>query len=473
MSGYGLTMLAHLKDLAINGPFDPTGVSDTPSRQKIFSCRPTDPGESRSCAIEIITRLGSEAFRRPLGETDVTALFGFFQQGASQGGFEVGIRTAVHAMLASPDFLFRFEEPPEDVVAGDTYRINDIDLASRLSFFLWGSPPDQVLMQIASQGNLSEPGALEAQVRRMLADPRSEALSSRFASQWLRLEDLEKVHPDRLLYPDFHQQLADAMLMETLHFFDYLVREDRHIFEMLNADYTFVNERLARHYGIPNVSGDEFRRVVIQDDMRPGLLGHGSILTLTSHPDRTSPVLRGKWVMEVFLGSPPPPPPPNVPDLEATDDVQDGRYLSVRERLEMHRANPACASCHKMMDPIGLALEYFDVTGRVRIKDNGVPIDATSELYDGTPIAGPADLSRGLLNHPHAVIRNFIENLMAYALGRRVEYFDMPSIRVIERVAAENGYGMVSYIVGVVKSPAFRMSRFESVAAVGDGVQQK
>ena len=459
VSGYGVTALAHLKDLVVNGPHNPTGVSETPSRRKIFTCRPTSPGEELPCAEEIISQLGLRAFRRPLTDSDLDALMSFYEAGAAEGGFETGIRTALHAILASPDFVFRFEEPPTGVEPGQSYRIGDIDLASRLSFFIWATPPDEDLMALARQGELSNPGVLERQVRRMLADPRSEALGPRFVAQWLRLQDLEKVHPDRLMYPDFHQQLADAMRRETELFFNSLVREDRSVLELLTADYTFVNERLARHYGMPNVTGSHFRRVTYPDDKRRGLLGHGSILTLTSHANRTSPVLRGKWVMEVLLGTPPPPPPPGVPDLDETEGVKDGRFLTTRERMEQHRSNPVCQSCHRFMDPIGLALDNFDVTGKWRIRENGMPLDTRGELYDGTPLNSPADLRRALLKRPEALIRNFTANLMAYGLGRRVEYYDMPTVRAIAREAAANDNRISSFILGVVQSAAFQMSR--------------
>ncbi|MCH7473930.1 MAG: DUF1592 domain-containing protein [Gemmatimonadetes bacterium] len=459
VSGYGITALAHLKDLVVNGPHNPTGVSETPSRRRIFTCRPTSPVEELPCAEEIISRLGTRAFRRPLTDNDLDALMSFYEAGAGEGGFETGIRTALQAILASPDFVFRFEEPPAGVEPGESYRIGDIDLASRLSFFLWATPPDEQLMALARQGELSDPGVLERQVRRMLADPRSEALGPRFAAQWLRLQDLEKVHPDRLMYPDFHQQLADAMRRETELFFNSLVRDDKSVLELLTADYTFVNERLARHYGMPNVTGNHFRRVTYPDDKRRGLLGHGSILTLTSHANRTSPVLRGKWVMEVLLGTPPPPPPPGVPDLEETESAKDGRLLTTRERMEQHRSNPVCQSCHRFMDPIGLALDNFDVTGKWRIRENGMPLDTRGELYDGTPLNSPADLRRALLNHPEALIRNFTANLMAYGLGRRVEYYDMPTVRAIAREAAANDNRITSFILGVVQSAAFQMSR--------------
>ena len=458
-SAYGVTTVPHLRDLGITGPFTATGVSHTPSRRAIFSCRPTSPDETRPCAEEILRRLGTDAYRRPLGDADLADLMAFYEEGSAEGGFEEGIRMALEALLASPHFVFRFEETPAEARPGQVYRISDIDLASRLSFFLWATPPDDELLELAERGQLSEAGALERQARRMLEDPRAEALATRFAAQWLRLQDLEKLHPDAQLYPYYDQTLADAMRRETELFFDHLVREDRSVLELLTADYTFVNERLARHYGIDGVTGPDFERVHLDDQARRGLLGHGSILAMTSHANRTSPVLRGKWVMEVFLGTPPPPPPPNVPDLEETAEAEEGRVLTVRERMEEHRANPACRSCHRMMDPIGLALENFDVTGAWRIKDAGMPVDPTGELYDGTPLESPGDLRQALVDRPEPILRTFTENLMAYALGRRVEYYDMPTIRRITDAAAENDYRMSSFIVGVVNSPAFQMSR--------------
>jgi len=368
-------------------------------------------------------------------------------------------------VLASPHFVFRLEPTPGDVAAGEVYRISDIALASRLSFFLWGTPPDAELIGLAARGELSRPGVLDAQGRRLLADPRSDALATRFAAQWLRLQDLEKVQPDALTYPYFDQKLSEAMRRETELLFAYLVREDRSLMELLTADYTFVNERLARHYGIPNVTGSGFRRVSYPDDNRRGLLGHGSILVLTSHADRTSPVLRGKWVMEVLLGTPPPPPPPGVPDLEATEGDQDGRMLTTRERMELHRASTACRSCHRFMDPIGLALDNFDVTGEWRIKENGMPLDTRGELYDGTPLASPGDLRQALLSLRESISRNFTANLLAYGLGRRVEYYDMPMVRAITREAGAQGDRMSAFILGVVNSPAFNMAKAESAVA--------
>ncbi len=467
VSGYGITALAHLKDLVVVGPYDPTGVSETPSRKAIFTCRPTAPNEERPCAEQIITRLAAKAYRRPVTAVDRAPLLAFYEAGA-EGGFEAGIQTALQAMLASPDFVFRLEELPRSAQPGVPFRISDVDLASRLSFFLWGTPPDDQLMSLALEDRLSNPVVLEQQVRRMLVHRRGDALGSRFAAQWLRLEDLAKVHPDRLLYPDFHQQLARAMRRETELFFNSLVREDRSVLDLFSADYTFVNEPLARHYGIANVTGSEFRRVQYPDDKRRGLFGHGSILTLTSHAGRTSPVLRGKWVMEVLLGTPPPPPPPGIPDLEETEGSKDGRFLTTRERMELHRTNPVCRACHQFMDPIGLALDNFDVTGKWRIRENGMPLDTRGQLYDGTPVESPEDLRQALLQRPVPLIRNFTANLMAYALGRRVEYYDQPTIRAIVRDAEATDYRMSSFILGVVKSEAFQMST-TGTAAVEDG----
>ncbi len=466
VGGYGVTALAHLKDLVVSGPFDPTGVSDSPSRRRIFECRPAAPEEARPCAERIVSRLARQAFRRPLTPEDVDGLMAFYELGSDEGGFEVGVRTALEAILSSPDFVFRFEQPAERAAPGTAYRISDVALASRLSFFLWGGPPDEELLGLAQSSRLSSPGELGRQVRRMVADPRSEALATRFAAQWLRLDDLDKVHPDRLLFPDFHQQLADAMRRETELFFHSLVRDDRSVLDLYQADYTYVNERLARHYGIPGVTGEEFQRVSYPDSKRRGLLGHGSILTLTSHAGRTSPVLRGKWVMEVLLGTPPPPPPPGVPDLDETEDVEDGRMLTTRERMEIHRTNPTCNSCHRFIDPIGLALDNFDVTGQWRIRENSVALDTRGELYDGTPVTSPMDLQRALVARPIPLVRTFTENLMAYALGRRVEYFDQPTVRAISKRAEDQGYTMSAFILGVVESPAFQMQR---ASAVEDG----
>jgi hypothetical protein len=454
--GYGVTLLPHMRDFTVVGPSSVTGVSDTPSRRRIFTCRPTAPGEERACATDIVRGLASAAYRGPVNPQDLEDLMGFYEQGREKAGFENGVRLALQAILASPRFLFRLEETPSTMRAGRPYRLNDIELASRLSFFLWGTVPDAELVKAALSGRLQTPELLEAQVRRMIEDPRSEALATRFAAQWFRLQDLDKIIPDYLFYPDYDFTLADGFRRETELFFDSLVREDRSILDLLTADYTFVNERVARHYGIPNVVGSRFQRVQVPG-YRRGILGHGSILTLTSVSDRTSPVLRGKWVMEVLLGSPPPPPPPNVPALEDVAPSASGKLLSVRERMEEHRKNPACTSCHKVIDPLGLALENFDPTGAWRIKDNEVPVDPAGVLYDGTAIDGPDGLRTALLRHKDAFLLSFTENLMTYALGRRVEYYDMPVVRGIVRDAETNGYRISSFIAGVVNSPPFRM----------------
>ncbi len=461
--GYGLSMPPHIRDLVIKGPSRVTGVSDTPSRRRIFTCRPTGPEEVRPCARTIVGRTASEAYRRPLAEEDLAGLMAFYDQGAQESGFEGGIGYALEAILASPHFIFRFEEWPEGVEPGETYRISDVDLASRLSFFLWAAPPDDELMEVARASRLSG-RSLRQQTLRMLADPRSSALSSRFAAQWLRLSDLEKLNPDMVLFPDYDKQLADALLQETEFFFDYLFREDRPVTEFLTADYTFLNERLATHYGIPGVVGDEFRMVQYPSEVRRGVFGHGSVLAQSSLANRTSPVLRGKWVMEVILGTPPPPPPPGIPDLDETGEADGTRMLTTRERMEIHRANVVCNACHQFMDPIGLALDNFDVTGRWRIRENGISLDTRGQLYDGTPLTSPSDLHEAMLRLKTPVLRNFTANLMAYALGRRVEYYDMPAVRQIVRRAEEEGFRPSEFVLGIVESDAFRMRRARDVA---------
>ena len=454
---YGIHNVPHLRDLIITGPFEATGVSETPSRKAIFICRPLSAEEARPCAEKILSRLGRLAYRRNPTERNLKALMSLYDTGAASAGFEEGIRMGIEGMLASPNFVFRIEEPLDPREAEFGYRLTDTDLASRLSFFLWGTIPDHELLDAAEAGQLSDPAGFETQVRRMLADPRSEALAKRFAYQWFRLQDLEKINPNVRLYPDFYQQLKLAMVEETERFFHHLVTEDKSVFDLFTADYTFVNDNLADHYGMDGVAGPEHRLVRYQNPNRRGIFAHGSMLTLTSHPYRTSAVLRGKWVMEVLLGSPPPPPPPNVPDLDAGESGETVRKLTARQALEIHRDNPACRSCHRMMDPIGLALEQFDVTGRVRVKDAGQPIDASGEFYDGTPIRDIGDLREALLKRPTPLLRTFTENLMAYALGRRVEYYDQPRIREIVREAEAADHRMSSFILGVATSPAFQM----------------
>jgi hypothetical protein len=460
---FGTTALAHLRDFTVAGPMSVTGVSDTESRRRIFTCRPTSASEESACAADIIRKLAGQAYRGPVPQDDFKDLMSFFERGRKQGDFEAGIRLAVQAILASPRFLFRIEQTPAALRAGQTYRINDYDLASRLSFFLWGSMPDAELLKAASQGTLRTPAVFEKQVKRLIADERSSALATRFASQWLRLQDVEKVRPDHHFYSYWDTTLSRAMVRETELFVDSLIREDRPVTDLLTADHTFVNERLAKHYGIPNILGDEFRRVTIADVNRRGVLGQGSVLLLTSIADRTSPVLRGKWIMEVLLGSPPPPPPPNVPALEETKAVDAGKTLSTRERMEEHRKNPACTSCHKVIDPLGLALENFDVTGVWRIKDNGSPVDPVGDLFDGTRLDGPIALRNALMKHQDVIMLSFTESLMTYALGRRVEHYDMPTVRQIARDAKAKNYRFSAFISGVANSAAFRMGRVAPV----------
>jgi hypothetical protein len=398
----------------------------------------------------------------------------FYENGAANGaGFEPGVAAALRAILASPHFIFRPERQPSSVRPGESFRLADIDLASRLSFFIWGTPPDDELLELATKGRLADRKVLEQQTRRMLADPRSEALATRFAAQWLRLQDLEKVVPDAFWFPNYDRNLSGAMRRETELFFDNLVREDRSILDLYNADYTFVNERLARHYGIQGVLGRDFQKVQYPDDTRRGVFGHGSVLVQTSLGNRTSPVLRGKWVMEVFLGTPPPPPPPGVPDLEETAESKDGAILTTRQRMEQHRSNATCRSCHLYMDPIGLALDNFDVTGKWRYRENGMALDTRGQLYDGTPVSTPSELATALLARPIPLVRTFTENLLAYAVGRRVEYYDQPAIRAITKTAEEQDYRISSFILGVVQSVPFQMKRADAVAADADNKAQR
>lgn len=449
-----MTGLPHLQTLSVTGPFNPTGVSESASRRKIFTCRPAAVSEEERCVTQIISKLAARAFRRPVTSEDLESLSGYYQQARMEGGFEVGIRAAIQAILAKPEFIFRFEQEPANV-AGRNYHITDLELASRLSYFLWSTIPDEQLVSVASSGKLKDPAILEQQVKRMLADPRSEALATNFAGQWLRLAGIKDVFPEALLFPDFTRNLADSMRREVELLFDSIMREDRNVLDLLTADYTFVNEVLARHYGIPNVLGTRFKRVQLTDPNRFGLLGKGGILTMTSLANRTSPVARGKYVLEVLVGSPPPAPPPVVPKLKESVDNQ--KVLTVRERMEAHRANPACASCHKIMDPIGLALDNFDATGVWRVNDGGARIDASGEMYDGTKLDGPASLRQAILNHSDAFLGSFTENLLAYGLGRVLDHRDMPAVRAIAHEAAKNNGHFSSFIFGVVKSTPFQM----------------
>jgi hypothetical protein len=467
----GTTMPPHLLELSILGPHNATGVSETPSRKIVFSCRPSEKLAARACAEQILTRVGTRAYRRPLDRRDVDGLMQFYDRGAKDS-FEDGVRLGLQAVLSSPHFVFRFEQTPPDAAPGSTYRISDVELATRLSFFLWSSIPDERLLSLAASHQLSKPDTLAREVKRMLANPRAEALATRFAGQWLRLQDIEKVRPDVFWFPDYDDQLGRAMRRETELFFGDLVARDRSVLTLLTADHTFVNERLARHYEIPNVSGEHFRKVTYPDSTRRGILGHGSMLVQTSLANRTSPVLRGKWVMEVLIGMPPPPPPPNVPSLDETEDGKDGRPLTTRERMELHRKQITCRTCHQYMDPIGLALDNFDVTGRWRYRENAMPLDTRGELWDGSPVSTPAELSRALIRMPTPFLRAFTENLMAYALGRRVEDTDQPTVRAIVKSAEAGGYRFSAFVNGVVNSPAFRLRRAEA-ATVADDDQRR
>ncbi|MSR35992.1 MAG: DUF1592 domain-containing protein, partial [Gemmatimonadetes bacterium] len=465
---YGLITVPHLRDVVVMGPFKTTGISDTPVRRRIFTCRPLSPAEATPCAEQILSGLASKAWRRPVAPDEAQQLVKFYEQGAKTGGFEAGIRIGLQALLASPNFIFRVEEPAANARAGENYLLGDFDLASRLSFFLWGTPPDQELTALAQQHKLADPKVLTAQARRMLADSRSEAIATRFASQWLQLPDVDAVHPDVRFYPEFYTQLADDMKRETELFFYNLIREDRPFLEMFTARYTFLNDRLARHYGISGVSGDDFRKVSYPDayphSQRQGLLSQGSVLLLTSVAPRTSPVLRGKWVMIAILGTPPPPPPAGVPALDETAGNIGARVLTTRERMEMHRKAPVCNSCHRFMDPIGLALDNYDVVGKWRMRENGVaPLDTRGQLYDGTQMSTPADLNNALLRLKTPIMRNFTKNMLAYATGRRAEYYDMPTVRKIVADAETNQLKMSSFVLGVINSDAFRMQRASEI----------
>jgi mono/diheme cytochrome c family protein len=446
----------------ITGPFNATGATDTPSIRTVFECRPSSARDETACADRIISKLARRAFRRPVTDRDRESLTGLYEMGRKNGSFDAGIEIALRGILADPEFIFRAEAEPANVAVGKTYRISDLELASRLSFFLWSSIPDDELIDLANNGKLKDPAVLEQQVRRMLADRRSQALVESFAAQWLFLRNLTDFTPVQIKFPDWEDNLRQAFRQETELLFESIIREDRNVVDLLTADYTFVNERLARHYGIPNIYGPQFRRVTLgpQFDARRGLLGKGSFLSVSSLPDRTSPVKRGVWVLENILGTHPPDPPPVVPPLEETPGTEAGRVLSLRERLQQHRASPACSGCHRIMDPIGLALENFDVDGNWRTKDGGeggVPIDASSDLFDGTKINGVVELRKALLRYSPQFVRSMTERMLTYGLGRGVQYYDMPVIRSIVRDAAKNDYRFSSIVLGIVKSAPFQM----------------
>ena len=448
---------AYLRSVEIAGPYTPVEGGESQSRERILSCKPEGRAAEDRCARSILSTLARRAYRRPVTEGDVASLLSFFEDGR-ESGFEEGIEHALRRLLVSPEFLLRIERDPPAAAADQPYQISDLELASRLSFFLWSSIPDEELLDLAAKRQLSRPEVLSRQVERMLADDRSDAFVENFAGQWLFLRNLEAAVPVQSVFPDFDDTLRQAFKRETELFFASIVHEDRSALDLLRADYTFLNERLARHYGIPNVKGSHFRRVALgNDSVRNGLLGQGSILTVTSYPDRTSPVKRGKWILENLLGTPPPPPLPNVGDLQVTNDT--GGILSMRQRMELHRTNPVCASCHTMMDPLGLALENFDAIGRWRTLGEGsTPIDASGVLPGGTRFDGPTELRRALIESDRFVA-TFTEKLMTYALGRGLEYYDAPAIRSILKSAALNDYRMSSLVAGIVQSTPFRMRR--------------
>ncbi|MGA2877765.1 MAG: DUF1592 domain-containing protein [Bryobacteraceae bacterium] len=451
--------LPHVLSVAISGPFNPQGSGDTPSRRKIFICHPANASEEIPCGKKIISTLARHAYRRPVSDADLETLLGFYQSGRNKGTFETGIEMALRRILSDPQFVYRFERDPSNAPSDAPYRISDLELASRLSFFLWSSIPDDELLDVAAKGKLHDHAMLEHQVRRMLADPRADSLVSNFADQWLYLRNLRSVAPDLEAFPNFDDNLREAFKRETELFFGSIIHEDRSVIDLLNADYTFVNERLAKHYGVPNVFGSQFRRISWPEDSpRRGLLGQGSILTVTSIATRTSPVQRGKWLLENVLGTPPNPPPANVPPLK--ENKAGAKQLSVRELMEAHRKNEPCAGCHKVLDPLGFALDNFDAVGQWRtVSESGDKIDASGVLADGTKVNGVSDLRAALLSRPSVFAGTMTEKLLTYALGRGLEYYDMPAVRSVTHQAAQNDYRFSSLILGIVESTPFQMRR--------------
>ena len=441
-----------VSSIAITGPLNPTGPGDTPSRRKIFVCRPASESDESACAKTILSTLALRAYRRPPSGADLDTLLSFYQAGRKNGSFDLGVEQALARVLVDPRFVFRFEQEPAGVAAGAAYRVSDLELASRLSFFLWSSTPDSELLDVAVQGKLHDPAVLETQTLRMLKDPRSETLATNFGGQWLYLRELKNARPEAR---GFNDNLRQAFRRETELLLESILREDRSVVDLLNADYTYVNDVLARHYGIPGIKGIRFKRVTIQDENRRGLLGQSSFLLVTSVANRTSPVSRGKWVLENLLGTPAPLPPPNVPPLPESEGAQ--QPASIRQKMEEHRTNPVCAACHKIMDPIGFSLENFDLIGKYRATDGGTRIDASGQLVDGTKLDGPASLRQALLSRSDVFVRTMTEKLLTYGTGRALKYYDMPVVRSIARDAAKNDNRFSSLILGVVKSDPFQM----------------
>jgi hypothetical protein len=451
---YNSTGQPHVRSLVVVGPYNATGLGNTPSRARLFACRPATRAEEQPCARRIVASTARRAYRQTPTEQDMARLMEFYDAGAKDGGFEAGVQRALQRILSSPKFVLRVERDPEATAPGEPYRITDVELATRLSFFLWSSIPDEALLDLGIRGRLRAPGVLERQVRRMLADPKAGALVENFANQWLQLRNLQRVTPDNNLFPRFDDNLRQGLRREVELLFESVVREDRSVLDLLTADYTFVDERLAKHYGIPNVYGSNFRRVPVAEE-RKGLLGKGAILVLTSNADRTSPVVRGKWILDNLLGMPPPSPPANVPPLEGAD--KEGKPRTMRQQMEAHRRNAVCASCHKLMDPIGLALEHFDAIGAWRTEDAGAPVDATTQLFDGTQVDGVVALRAALLKHPEVYVGTLTEKLLTYAVGRGIEPYDMPTVRGIVRDMARKDYRFSTLVAGIVTSPPFQM----------------
>jgi hypothetical protein len=450
--------------VSITGPHGATGADDTPSRRRLFVCEPAagaDANKELDCARTILSTVMRRAYRRPISKAEVEGPMAFYREGRAEGNFDTGISRALSAVLINPEFLFRVESDPRKSSAGGVYRISDLELASRLSFFLWSSIPDDELLDAAIRGRLSRPDELEKQTRRMLADARSFNLATNFAGQWLRLRNLDAVTPNMRLFPDFDDNLRQAFRTETEMLFASIVHEDRSLLDMLTADYTFVNDRLARHYGMTGIYGSDFRRVPVAQDERRGILGHGSLLMVTSYPERTSPVQRGVWVLENIIGAPVPTPPPNVPALEEQAGTKN-HPRTLREQMELHNARPFCAGCHKIMDPVGFALENFDAVGKWRTEEHGEPIVATGKLVDGTEIDGASELRAALLKYSDRFVQTVTEKLMTYALGRGLEYYDMPAVRQIARASEKDAYKFSSIVIGIVESPQFQMRARES-----------
>ena len=450
--------------LTVNGPFNPIGPRmQSPNRAKIFICTPASQADEATCANKIFTNLARLAFRRPVTDRDLTAPMQFFRDGRALGDFETGIQTGLMPIFASPKFLYRAEYAPANAKPGSINRISDLELASRLSFFIWSSVPDNELLTVAEQGKLKDPAVLDAQVQRLLANPRSKALVDNFGFEWLRLRDVDKSEPDVILFPNFDNNLRTAFKREMELFLGSIISENRSVVDILGADYTFLNERLAAHYGIPDIKGDQFRRVTLKDENRFGILGKGGMLMVTSYPNRTSMVLRGAWVLENIMGTPPAAPPPGVEGFKENKDGE--KALTVREIMQLHRANPTCNGCHGVMDPLGFSLENFDAVGSYRVKDKwaGTIIDASGKLVDGTPVNGPADLRKALVANPGQFVQTVTERLMTYALGRRADYYDMPSVRKIVKGSAGNNYRFSDLVLGVTRSDPFQKRKVPAI----------